>query len=85
MSIATRFDPVPESVPSVPATVRDRLQSATVRPLRVAGFWTAVVAPIAYPLLFLSGLDGQTVTLLLGVVALNALGLLVGRGYGDRD
>jgi len=60
------------------------LQSLAVRPLRFAAFWLGVLAPLAYPPLLLGGLDSQTFLVFVGVVALNVLGLLAGRGYGDR-
>ena len=57
-------------------------RSLAVRPLRAVAFWTAVVAPLAYPTLLLSGLDGRTLLLLLtGVFFVNVLGLVIGRGH----
>lgn len=57
-------------------------RSLAVRPARFVGFWTAVVAPLAYPTLLLSGLDGRALLLLLaGVFFINVLGLVMGRGY----
>jgi len=57
-------------------------QSLAVRPVRAVAFWTAVVAPLAYPTLLLSGLDGRTLLLLLtGVFFVNVLGLVIGRGH----
>jgi hypothetical protein len=54
----------------------------TVRPVQFLGFWTAIVAPLAYPALFMSPLDGRALLLLLtGVFFANVLGLIVGRGY----
>ena len=51
-------------------------------PVRAVAFWTAVVAPAAYPALLLIGLDGRTLLLLLtGVFFVNVLGLIVGRGH----
>ncbi len=58
------------------------IQSLAVRPVRFAGFWAAVLSPLAYPPLLLSGLDGQSLLVLLaGVFVVNVLGLLLGRGY----
>lgn len=57
-------------------------RSLAVRPVRATAFWTAVVAPLAYPTLLLSGLDGRTLLLLLtGVFFVNVLGLVIGRGH----
>ncbi|MFC6756513.1 hypothetical protein ACFQER_07180 [Halomicroarcula sp. GCM10025894] len=53
-----------------------------VRPVRFVGFWTAVVAPLAYLALLASPLDGRSRLLLLtGVFFANVFGLIVGRGY----
>ena len=57
-------------------------RTLAVRPVRFLGFWTAVVAPLAYPALLMSPLDGRGLLLLLtGVFFANVLGLIVGRGY----
>ncbi|MDS0259982.1 hypothetical protein NDI56_11315 [Haloarcula sp. S1CR25-12] len=53
-----------------------------VRPVQFLGFWTAVVAPLAYAVLLMSSLDGRSRLLLLtGVFFANVLGLVIGRGY----
>lgn len=58
------------------------IRSLAARPIRAVAFWTAVVAPIAYPALLMSGLAGRTLLLLLtGVFFVNVLGLIVGRGH----
>jgi hypothetical protein len=58
------------------------VRSLAVRPVRAVAFWTAVVAPLAYPTLLLSGLGGRTLLLLLtGVFFVNVLGLVIGRGH----
>jgi len=57
-------------------------QTLAVRPVQFLGFWTAVVAPLAYPALFMSRLDGHSLLLLLASVFFaNVLGLVIGRGY----
>jgi len=57
-------------------------RTLAVRPVQFIGFWTAVLAPLAYPMLLGSGLDGRPLLLLLtGVFFANVLGLIVGRGY----
>jgi len=58
------------------------IRTLAVRPVQFVAFWTAVVAPLAYPMLLLSGLDGQALLLLLSSVFFaNILGLVIGRGY----
>ena len=84
MSSATSLETVPESLPTEPSTVRSLARSLAIRPLQFAGFWTGVLAPLAYPVLLLGGLDAHSVLLLLGVVACNVLGLLLGREYRDH-
>lgn len=57
-------------------------RALAVRPARFLGFWTAVVAPLAYPALLASPLDGRSLLVLLtGVFFVNVLGLIVGRNY----
>ena len=78
MSSASPFRSPTELVPSS----ADEVQTLAVRPVQWVAFWTAVVAPLAYPLLLLSGLDGQPLLLLLASVFFaNVLGLVIGRGY----
>ncbi|MBV0925811.1 hypothetical protein KTS45_16525 [Halomicroarcula limicola] len=66
-------------------TVTEKLvdiRALAAGPVRFLGFWTAILAPLAYPPLLLGGLDGQTQLLLLaGVFVANVLGLVLGRGY----
>ncbi|MFC7018231.1 MULTISPECIES: hypothetical protein [Haloarcula] len=52
-------------------------------PVETVGFWTGVLAPLAYPLLLVGELTTQSLGLLCAVVALNVCGLLLGRGYAD--
>ena len=56
-------------------------RTLAVRPVQFLGFWTAVVAPLAYLALLTSPLDGRSLLLLIGVFFANVLGLIVGRGY----
>jgi len=82
MSSASPFRSPTNALPSGRIDVR----TLAVRPVQFIGFWTAIVAPLAYPALLMSGLDGRTLLLLLtGVFFANVLGLIVGRGYrADR-
>ena len=61
---------------------RADFRTLAVRPVQFLGFWTAVVAPLAYLALLTTPLDGRSRLLLLtGVFFANVLGLIVGRGY----
>lgn len=73
------------SLPTDVAAVRSALASVTRRQLSFFGFWTGVLAPLAYPLFLLGDLDSRSLLLLLGVVCLNVVGLLLGRDYADRS
>jgi len=77
MSSASPFG----SPDSAPAPSTDRISALAIRPLRFVGFWTGVLAPLAYPPLLFGGLDTGSLVLLIGVVVANVLGLLLGRGY----
>jgi hypothetical protein len=81
MSSATPFESPTEPVPTENLSLRSLVNSVALRPLRFVGFWTGVLAPLAYPLLLYGGLDAQSLFVLLGVVVLNIAGLLLGRGY----
>lgn len=49
-----------------------------------AGFWIATLLPLAYLPLFLLGIDSiARFSVLLALLALNALALVVGHGYPD--
>lgn len=85
MSSVSPLESVGESVPSERIPLRSAAQSLALRPLRFVGFWTGVLAPLAYPLLLYSGLDTQTLFVLIGVVLLNVAGLLLGRGYASHS
>jgi hypothetical protein len=57
-------------------------RSLAVRPVQAIAFWTAVVAPLAYPTLLLSGLNGQRLLIVLAsVFFVNVLGLVIGRNH----
>lgn len=73
------------SLPTDVTTLRSALTSVTLRPLSFFGFWTAVLAPLAYPLFLVGDLDSQSLLWLSGVVCLNVVGLLLGRDYADRS
>lgn len=76
--------PVQLPTDSVP-TSSINLRSLVARPVQFLGFWTGVLAPLAYLPLLMSGLDGQTVLLLVAVFFVNVLGLVFGRDYrADR-
>ncbi|MBX0286481.1 hypothetical protein [Haloarcula salinisoli] len=78
MSSASPLRLPTDVLPSGRADVR----TMAVRPVQFVGFWTAVVAPLAYLAVLTSPLDGRSRLLLLtGVFFANVLGLIVGRGY----
>ena len=85
MSNASPLESIGESVPAKRVPLRSVAQSLAFRPLQFVGFWTGVLAPLAYPLLLYGGLDTQSLLLLIGVVVLNVAGLLLGRGYASRS
>lgn len=60
------------------------LRTVAFRPVEAAGFWTAVLIPLAYPALLYGGVDGRELPLLLAALALNAAALVLGRNH-NRD
>ncbi|MBX0322326.1 hypothetical protein EGH21_04690 [Halomicroarcula sp. F13] len=78
MSSVSPFQSPTEALPEKSVDFR----TLAFRPVQFLAFWTAVLAPLAYPALLLSGLDGQTLLVLLtGVFLANVLGLVLGRDY----
>ena len=80
-------DTPPFDTPAESTSRRVRSVARAVRrgPVQAVGFWTGVLAPLAYPLLLFGELTTRSLGLLCGVVALNVCGLLLGRGYADRS
>jgi len=55
------------------------------RRARAAGFWTAVLAPLAYPAVVLaSAWTTGSRTLLIGVLCVHVLALAAGRGHNPE-
>ncbi|WP_276273700.1 hypothetical protein [Haloarcula litorea] len=81
MSSASPFRSPTDVVPSQSTDLR----TLAVRPVQFAGFWTAVFAPLAYPVLLFGGLAESQVLLLAGVFLANVLGLVLGRGYRAEE
>jgi hypothetical protein len=63
-------------------TVAARVGSTAVKPLRAAAFWLAVALPFAYLPLLADGIAGEAeLVTLLGLMAANAVALLVGHDH----
>ena len=59
----------------------DALRNAVVVPLRALSFWTAVLLPLAYFPLVADGLESGETSVLLVLVAVNAVALLLGHEH----
>jgi hypothetical protein len=78
--LASRTDRAASALPGpVPA-----LAAVPVRLARFVGFCAAVTVPFAYLPLLAGGLPGAGVETFAGLVAVNCVGLVLGRNYG-RD
>jgi len=55
------------------------------RTIRAAGFWIAIVLPIAYGPLLAGGLSGVEAALFAGAVAVNVGALVVGHGHDPGE
>lgn len=75
--------PIGSDRPS-PGPVAESLQTVARQPVQTASFWTAVLIPVAYPWLLFGGVGGRELFLLLGLLALNAVTLVLGRDH-KRD
>jgi len=65
-------------------TVEQRLPFDTARfvdAFRATAFWTGTLSPVAHVVLLLDGLTGAELPVFLGLVAINAAGLLAGRDH----
>lgn len=57
-----------------------------LKPLRVAGFWSAVALPFLHIPLLVTGLDGTAdLFAFLSLFALNVVALYVGHPHGDEQ
>jgi len=74
MSSATPLDPIT-------STDRQTLQSAVEYPVRLLGFWSAVVIPFVILSLFAAGVAQQSPAVVGGLVAANVAGLVLGKEY----
>jgi hypothetical protein len=68
-----------------PSTVDvQALKGIAAQPVAATGFWTAVLIPLAYPVILAGGLSGQELSFLPALLALNAIALYLGRDH-NRD
>jgi hypothetical protein len=74
MSSATPLDPIT-------STDRQSLQSAVEYPVRLLGFWSAIVMPFVILSLLATGAAEQSPALVGGLVAANVAGLVLGKEY----
>lgn len=70
-----------DSERALPVTDAQALRTVAVRPVRTAAFWAAVCIPATYPALMYGGLNGHELSLLVGLLAVNALALVVGKDH----
>lgn len=76
MSSASRYGPTAERLAGT-----DWLQSGIANPLRVLGFWTAVITPFVLLGLIGAGYAQQVPLLLTGLMVANVVGLVLGHDY----
>jgi hypothetical protein len=65
-----------------PPTGLSRPLAYLAAPLRFVAFWVAVALPFLYLPLLVGGLKGSQPTVFAALLAANAVGLIVGHGYG---
>jgi hypothetical protein len=49
--------------------------------VRAAGFWTAALVPLSYPVLLATGAAAEHPLTFVALLAVNAVGLVVGHGH----
>lgn len=78
---------LPESAlpDAAPVSVLNRVGARVRAPLETAAFWAAVVLPVVYLPLLATGLEGQTMVAFVGLLALNALSLVLGHSHRRDD
>jgi hypothetical protein len=74
MSSATPLDPIA-------STDRQTLQSAVEYPVRLLGFWSAIVMPFVILSLLATGAAQQSPALVGGLMAANVAALVLGKEY----
>lgn len=62
-------------------STEDCIQTALGYPLRVIGFWSAVILPFVILSLLVVGVAQHSPELLTGLLGANVAGLVVGRNY----
>ncbi|KAB1196229.1 MULTISPECIES: hypothetical protein [Haloferax] len=74
-------------IPSTPDSIANDLASAVGRfafePLETVAFWSAVALPLAYLPMLANGLTASNLPLFVGLLALHATALVLGRGHGQ--
>jgi len=63
--------------------VSEQAFSTLVAPVQFAGFWSAVVLPLALFPMLLSGLAAEHLVPFTALVAVNVLALVIGRDYNS--
>jgi len=63
------------------APTASALQRLVATPIKAAAFWTAIVTPLAYPVLMAGGLHGHELSMFGLVLVLNVVALVLGRDY----
>jgi hypothetical protein len=75
---------IPSTTDSIALDVASTVSRAAFEPLKTIAFWSAIALPLAYLPLLANGLGTADVPLFVGLLAVHATALVLGRDHG-RD
>ncbi|WP_191965449.1 MULTISPECIES: hypothetical protein [Haloferax] len=75
---------IPSTTDSIALDFASTVGRLAFEPLETVAFWSAVALPIAYLPLLANGLSSADVPLFVGLLALHAAALVLGRGHGQN-
>lgn len=75
---------IPSTTDSIALEFASAVGRLAYQPIETLAFWSAVALPIAYLPLLANGLGSSDVPLFVGLLALHATALVLGRGHGEN-
>ncbi|KTG30885.1 hypothetical protein AUR66_05770 [Haloferax profundi] len=74
---------IPSTTDSIALDFASTVGRLAYQPIEAVAFWSAVALPIAYLPLLANGLTSADVPLFVGLLALHATALVLGRGHAQ--
>ncbi|MFC7203534.1 hypothetical protein ACFQJC_08415 [Haloferax namakaokahaiae] len=71
-------------VPSTTDSLASALSRTALAPVQVVAFWSAIALPLAYLPLLAGGLETGELSLFVGLLAVHAAALVIGRDHAQE-